>query len=640
MKARVFFAILMTLGVLLSLSGCGAPATQPAPPTSLPTNPPPPPTPVPEFNLKVKVMDPLSAPIAGAVVEAGDKNVATDADGTAVLNNLPGEAVSVSVAASGYKAGKIDKILVPGDNALDVSLEEDPNGLLPLNACASDEKLLYVEDFQSGQARQWDAVEDKTPGWAVEGDPANQSNLVLAARNGAQWAWLGGRDTYSFDNAVWRLRFKYTGGGNSHINFRFVESPSLVRRYLIPVNVNEVRLTRFEPDKQLELGRAGKPAVGEWHLLEVGYYDGEVSLYLDGKKGLSWKDPNPWKGGTINLEPNPEGEAVFYYDNFSVCGLNAPFTPLPRPKTGYNLSATLKDAEGKPLASGSVTLVELGKIDEAVKISDENGQAAWSDLPGATATLQISAPGYKPLEKKVDLIKGNNAVEVSLERDPSGKLVSELCSPQETLLYSEDFQSGSVHSWDQLGQKIQLNIPGVSIMEDPDRPGNKLLSFQGQNDGEHNEAGRVDKMYGDAVLRYDFKMTGDIHQHLGWHLAEDGSGYIAFIYGIKGGGGRLEKCSVPQGGGPCQMVQVAQWNLVVGNGKWHRAEISFYQGEVQIWMDGKKLVKWTDPQASPQGSWSLAHDFWRANASAVYDNFAVCGLKASFETMPLPKTKP
>jgi hypothetical protein len=37
---------------------------------------------------------------------------------------------------------------------------------------------------------------------------------------------------------------------------------------------------------------------------------------------------NPWEGGTLNLEPSPEAEAVFYYDNFSVCELEAPLQTI------------------------------------------------------------------------------------------------------------------------------------------------------------------------------------------------------------------------------------------------------------------------------------------------------------------------
>ena len=637
MKIRWIFAILMIIAVIGSLYGCGTPTAQP---TMQPTTPPvPTATPEPPYNLYIKILDSQSEPLAHAFVEVAGKTVQTGANGTASFNDLPGENVILKISASGYKTVNLTKTIGRGENTMESSLEEDPNGLLEVNACASGEKLLYSEDFQSGLARQWDAVENKTPGWSVEGDPENPVNLVLAARRGAQWAWLGGRDTYNFDNSVWRLRYKYTGAGNSHVNFRFVEGSSMVRRYLIPVNINNINLIRFQPDRQVELGQVGKSSAGEWHLLEIGYFDGEVSIFVDGKKGLNWKDPEPWKGGTINLEPNPEGESVFYYDNLSVCELSAPLTPIPAPKTGYNLAVTLKDSDGKPLVSGEVSLVELGKKDGATQRSDETGKTVWIDLPGPSASVMISVPGYVSLEKKIDLNKGENTLEVPLERDRAGKLVSELCRPEETLPYAEDFQSGSSQGWNDIAQKLKMNIPGISISEDPDKPGNKVLLFQGQSDGEHNEEGQSDLMYGDSVIRYDFKMTGDIHQLLAWHWDEKENGYIAFIYGAKGGGGRMEKCNSPEGGGPCQFVQIAQWNLFVGNGKWHKAEMSYYQGEVQIWMDGKKLVKWTDPQGTKEGRWRLAHDFWKANSSAAYDNFAVCGLKAPFETMPLGQLK-
>ena len=57
----------------------------------------------------------------------------------------------------------------------------------------------------------------------------------------------------------------------------------------------------------------------------------------------------------FNLEPYVENGS-FYYDDFSVCGLSAPFEPLPRPITGYNLSASLVDVEGNPIQGAPVEL--------------------------------------------------------------------------------------------------------------------------------------------------------------------------------------------------------------------------------------------------------------------------------------------
>ena len=224
------------------------------------------------------------------------------------------------------------------------------------------------------------------------------------------------------------------------------------------------------------------------------------------------------------------------------------------------------------------------------------------------------------------------AIAYILERDTFGKLASELCRPEEALLYAEDLQSGSVHGWRQLKQKLELNLPWVSLADEPEQPGNKVLIFKAQNDGEHNNAGQADALYADAVLRYSFKMVGDIHHILQWNLLpEANEGYIAFVYG-KQRGGRVEVCSAAEGT-DCQWTQVGQWNLNVADGKWHTAEMSSYQGEVQYWIDGKKLIKWTDPHPLPEGGWSLGFDFWKADASAYFDNFAICSLKAPFESI-------
>ncbi len=615
--------------LLFFLSACGTPAqpTQAPPPTEMPTAVPP--TEIP-FNLNIQVSDALGAPVGGATLQIDNSTETTELDGSAKFTNLTTDKVTISVAANGYKNSSLPKTLARGDNLAEVRLEEDPNGLLPVNACAPGEKLLYLDDFQDRLAQQWDVFENKANGWSIVADPENPDDLVMAAQPGAPWAWLGRNEAINFENVVWRLRYKYNGNGSGQINFRFVESPSIVRRYIVGVNPDGVRSARFQPDQHLDIGQVGRPLPGQWHLLEMSYFNGEFSVFVDGNKGTSWIDPKPWPGGTINLEPNLGTDSVFYYNNITVCELAAPFAPIPKPKTGINLSVTLNDVEGKPISSASISLVEMGSADGAVQVTGQDGKSAWLDLGGKNATLQIKAPGYTGKTELVSLEKGENVASYTLERDPAGKLASELCRQEETLKYSEDLQTGALSGWDELQQKIDLNIPGMAIIDDPAIPGNKILAFTGQNDGEHAEAGMANNIFGDVVLRYNFLLNGDIHQLLAWHMADDNSQrYMAFIYGSKQNGGRLEKVT-SEGGGPGQNVQIAQWSKYTGDGKWHLAEISFYQGEVQLWMDGKKLMKWSDPKSTPEGRFGLAHDFWKSTGFAYYDNFAVCNLSAPF----------
>ena len=361
-------------------------------------------------------------------------------------------------------------------------------------------------------------------------------------------------------------------------------------------------------------------------MLEYSYYDGTVSVYIDGKPGAVWTDPNPWVGGTLNFEPYPEGDSVFYYDDISVCELVAPFEPIPRPKTGLNLSVTLTDAEGNPLPGATLTIPEMGDFDEATQTTDDTGLASWVDLPGENLTLMARVPGYFALTETLVITKGDNEANFSLERDEFGKLPSELCRADEELAYAEDIQSGTMPGWDGLSQKIELNIPGYEIIPEPEREGNLILKLFGLGDNTHSDSvAYSEQTFGDSVLRFEAKGYSHLHYILRWHISEDWSNsYFAFIYGGTDAGGRMEKLISGN------FVTVFNWNKNLNDGNWHTFEVSSYQGENQIWIDGRMMGKWTDPDPFVDGYMSFEHDFWKGDAYAYYDNFAVCNLKAPF----------
>jgi len=589
------------------------------------------PTPLPiPYNLSLTVTDQVGMPILGASIEIAGGTQITDESGIASWENLPSGSVSLLINAPGYFSKKITETIERGENQLTAILDADPNGLLPVNACAPSETLLYIDDFQSGIAKEWDSIEGGTPGWTVESDSENSDDLVVTAREGANLTFLRGENEYNFSNSVWRLRFKQVGSGSAHINFRWVDNESSSIRYFLSVNPQHAGLVRWErPNNHLDVGTVGSIATDQWHLLEFSYYDGTVSVYLDGKEGATWTDPQPWEGGTINLEPYPEGDGAFYFDDFSVCGLSAPFEPIPRPKTGYNLSVNLTDAEGNPIPQASITVVEMGELDEASAITDETGTASWTDLPGTDITLAISAPGYFFTEEQVAVKKGDNRVSYALERDEYGKLASEICRPEESLLYTEDIQDGAMQGWNSLNSMIELNVPGWAIIPEPELEGNLILEVKGQADNTHSEQlGYEKKSFGDAVLRFDAKGFSQLHYIVRWHAALNNSdAYYAFIYGGTDGGGRIEKNTADN------FVPVINWSRNIGDGKWHTFEISTYQGEFQMWIDGDLMGKWTDPQYFEEGYFTIEHDFWKGDAFAHYDNISVCQLDAPFSSI-------
>ena len=130
-----------------------ASAWTPTPQPSSTPIPSPTPTSVP-YDLDVSVVDEDGAPIVGAIItspESGNGNVVVSGDtGKYVWKDLPGAAVTLKVAAQGYLPIEQTATLSRGLSEISVVMKRDPYGLLPSTACASDEKLRYMEDFQSG----------------------------------------------------------------------------------------------------------------------------------------------------------------------------------------------------------------------------------------------------------------------------------------------------------------------------------------------------------------------------------------------------------------------------------------------------------------------------------------------------------
>jgi hypothetical protein len=593
--------------------------------TPVPTNTPthtPTPTPIP-YDANLTISDQKGNPIVGASVVLADEQQFTGETGIVSFMDLPDESLVLSVSAPGYFAADVTETIDRGPNEIHITLENDPNGLLVINACAPGEKLLYMDDFQDGVAQEWDALENNLPGWSLEGDPGNPDDLVIAAREGASMAWLG-QETYSFNNSVWRLKFKHVGSGWGHVNFRWFDTPELSIRYLLSLD-NDMHLAKWIPSNHLDVGFVGNLVWDQWHLLEYSFYDGTVSVYIDGKEAVSWTDPDPWEDGTINFEPYPQGDSVFYYDDISVCELTAPFEPIPLPKTGINLNTYAIDAQGNPIPNTTFQILELADLDFAKVLSD-TGSASWADLPGLNVTLSISSPGYKARQESLDLQKGNTTSGYTLERDEFGKLPSELCRPEEELAYAEDIQSGSMPGWDDMMARIDLNVPGLEIISEPENEGNQILHFYGLSENTHGDTVSYQaQSFGDSVLRFDAKGEGSIHFIVRWHATEDwNSAYFAFIYGDQGAGGRMEKMIAGN------FVTIFSWNKNLADGNWHNFEISSAQGENQVWIDGRMMGRWEDPEPLTEGWMTIEHDFWTADAHAYYDNFAVCNLNAPF----------
>jgi hypothetical protein len=291
------------------------------------------------------------------------------------------------------------------------------------------------------------------------------------------------------------------------------------------------------------------------------------------------------------------------------------------------LNATITDADGNPISGAAVKVVEMGNLDEAIQVTDNAGMAAWIDLPpGDLATLDLNVPGYFPRLEMVEITKGDTQVDVTLQRDPYGLLAVDACAPGETLAFVEDMQDGAMQGWNNLNTRLQAGVPNLGIIEDPAMQGNLLLMASSPGPNAHVELGGYETQpFGDAVWRMNVKSWKNMHLHAQWHTTNEGSLYIAFIYGQGEDAGRLVKVT------ESTQFEVFFWNKRIGgDDKWHTIEISTFQGEYQLWIDGVLLGRWADPDAIPEGYLGIGMDFWAADSLIYFDNISVCELNAPF----------
>jgi hypothetical protein len=351
-KKNTRLSIFVTIFLCGLLVGCGPSAEEQAStsaaltaaaatntPTPVPTDTPTPTaTPVP-YDLSLIVTGEGDIPVIGAVValvgtEGTSDTQLTDEVGQVFWYDLPGETVDISLSSQGYFPKQVTNTIERGVNQMNVTLERDPHGLLPSEACGPTESLLFIEDFQDEVADRFELITLKIGGWDLGPHPDSMGNVV-AMYNGQDGAWLTLHEE-SFDNAVWR--------------FKVMTDSKRIREYSWLINHYEegdvetsTYSARFEPGA-MAIFRKKWPVSNPdilnrnivvppqtWNLIEMSRYDGVFEFWLNGARLLQYKDPEPLPGGTfeIGFEPSPGVESFDFFDNFSVCELTATFEPMP-----------------------------------------------------------------------------------------------------------------------------------------------------------------------------------------------------------------------------------------------------------------------------------------------------------------------
>lgn len=306
-------------------------------------------------------------------------------------------------------------------------------------------------------------------------------------------------------------------------------------------------------------------------------------------------------------------------------------TPTPTP-IPYDLEVKVSDSEGNPIAGSSVILAEFGEDDMASQPTDSAGSASWLDLPGEGITISVSAQGYIPAEFSETIIRGSNEVTVSLERDPFGLLPSEACATGETLVYIEDFQDDYAENWRNVVAAIDFAAPnGWSI--GPDEPGNLILSAS-QTTGFADDNLRPEEgiAFDNAAWRLRLRYAGtDADMFLNWRQGEDDEGDWRYIVQLGGEANlSLQRLQNPAPG----HFAVGNTNLQLRQNQWYDIELSTFEDVTELWLDGRRMASYTDPQPLPPGTIGLeTHLFDGSNTSYFFDNLVVCELGSPFASI-------
>lgn len=320
--------------------------------------------------------------------------------------------------------------------------------------------------------------------------------------------------------------------------------------------------------------------------------------------------------------PSPEEVATMTASAWTATPTITPSpTPTPIP---YDMTVSVTDVDGIPIAGASVSVGDGDPV-----LTDASGAISWINLDTPDGSVNVSAQGYFASEQTFSLNRGPNEVVVALERDPNGLLPTQACTVGESLLYIEDFQDNEAEGW----PEIDLHANGWTVSEYATEPGNMVAS---NNSAEHPSAVFEEKTFADAVWRVRFFVEGRRAISFNWvqnfNLDVDGEHVDNSRYQIVVDTDRTE----------IRRLTLPVLNIGAAAGKgapagaWHNIEMSTYQGDTQVWLDGKRIAGYTDPKPLPGGGIGLeliSFNSSKPDTIIYFDNISVCGLSAPFTSM-------
>jgi len=82
-------------------------------------------------------------------------------------------------------------------------------------------------------------------------------------------------------------------------------------------------------------------------------------------------------------------------------------------------------------------------------------------------------------------------------------------------------------------------------------------------------------------------------------------------------------------------ISVARSGTRIPLNQWATFEMSTFNGNTQVWINGKKNLEYTDKNPLPPGTIGLEPHF-QGEGTIYYDDLAVCELNSPFQPLPIP----
>jgi DNA-binding SARP family transcriptional activator len=247
----------------------------------------------------------------------------------------------------------------------------------------------------------------------------------------------------------------------------------------------------------------------------------------------------------------------------------------------------------------------------------ERSAGIGEELPGEIQTVENSVPAEAPDTSAPDAYR---------------LLSSDACAQGERPLYLEDFQDRNAPEW----QEIQLQAQGWGFTADPDQSQN-FVAVHPNYPSSPPEGFALTTLDGfkwnDAVARIRFKPVGAPRFHFHWRYSWEryqieGRTVTLSTYNLRfnEGSDRVLRSQVPISHIILHEIPPIRWSQ-----EWHLIEIATFDGQLDIWIDGKMLMSYIDPKPIPPGTLAIAGYAENEGQSRVYfDDIVICELTAPF----------